>query len=302
MFTRNTPQKILESWKQIAGYLERSERTVRRWEACEGLPVHRRGHEKQDTVFAYRHEIDVWSRSRTKCPGAELIDDAEGLPRSNLPIMLISSSTTRSPGRCTATSPVLAQAIAISCMPPFTLGPRSPDSARGSNIAGPSNTCSIGSPRTAPHRTSNLASPASRSSKRSPSFTLKYNTGQVSWLARMPGPPTCSHYSGVTASGRSHTSSSTGTTNNPRNPYSRQKAKELPDAPTPCPERSRTGLDSEMWSIRAKLAPLPAPTTNSSPATATTPASSKSNASKKSSPSPRSIYSRNNCDDNSNQR
>jgi hypothetical protein len=80
MFTRNTPQKILESWKQIAGYLERIERTVRRWEACEGLPVHRRGHEKQDTVFAYRHEIDVWSRSRTKCPGAELIDDAEGLP------------------------------------------------------------------------------------------------------------------------------------------------------------------------------------------------------------------------------
>lgn len=80
MFTRNTPQKILESWKQIAGYLERSERTVRRWEACEGLPVHRRGREKQDTVFAYRHEIDVWSRSRTKCPGAELIDDTENLP------------------------------------------------------------------------------------------------------------------------------------------------------------------------------------------------------------------------------
>jgi hypothetical protein len=79
MFTRNTPQKILESWKQIAGYLEKSERTVRRWEACEGLPVHRRGHEKQDTVFAYRHEIDVWSRSRTKCRCAELIDDAESL-------------------------------------------------------------------------------------------------------------------------------------------------------------------------------------------------------------------------------
>ena len=30
---RNTPQKTLESWKQIAAYLERSERTVRRWEA-----------------------------------------------------------------------------------------------------------------------------------------------------------------------------------------------------------------------------------------------------------------------------
>jgi hypothetical protein len=67
---RNTPQKTLESWKQIAGYLDRSERTVRRWEASEGLPVHRREHERQDTVFAYRHEIEAWSRARTKIPTA----------------------------------------------------------------------------------------------------------------------------------------------------------------------------------------------------------------------------------------
>jgi len=65
---RNTPQKTLESWKQIASYLDRSERTVRRWEANEGLPVHRREHEKQDTVFAFKHEIEAWSSSRTKCP------------------------------------------------------------------------------------------------------------------------------------------------------------------------------------------------------------------------------------------
>jgi hypothetical protein len=65
---RNTPQKTLESWKQIAAYLDRSERTVRRWETSEGLPVHRREHEKQDTVFAFRHEIEAWSRRRTKFP------------------------------------------------------------------------------------------------------------------------------------------------------------------------------------------------------------------------------------------
>src|SRR5437868_15083409 len=69
MPVRNTPQKTLESWKQIASYLDRSERTVRRWEANEGLPVHRREHEKQDTVFAFKHEIEAWSSSRTKCPG-----------------------------------------------------------------------------------------------------------------------------------------------------------------------------------------------------------------------------------------
>ncbi|HEX3820875.1 MAG TPA: nuclear transport factor 2 family protein [Candidatus Sulfotelmatobacter sp.] len=74
---RNTPQKTLESWKQIAAYLDRSERTVRRWEATEGLPVHRREHEKQDTVFAFRHEIEVWSRQRTRCPGPTPTDSAE---------------------------------------------------------------------------------------------------------------------------------------------------------------------------------------------------------------------------------
>ncbi|MFL6442174.1 MAG: hypothetical protein ACJ713_00055 [Candidatus Sulfotelmatobacter sp.] len=79
MLERNIPQKTLESWKQIAAYLDRSERTVRRWEASEGLPVHRREHEKQDTVFAFRHEIEAWSRLRTRCSGTPATD-AEGLP------------------------------------------------------------------------------------------------------------------------------------------------------------------------------------------------------------------------------
>jgi hypothetical protein len=30
----------LESWKQIAAHLNKSERTVRRWHEIEGLPVH----------------------------------------------------------------------------------------------------------------------------------------------------------------------------------------------------------------------------------------------------------------------
>jgi hypothetical protein len=76
----NTPQKTLEAWKQIAAYLDRSERTVRRWEASEGLPVHRREHERQDTVFAFRHEIDAWSRLRTKFPAEITIKEAEDFP------------------------------------------------------------------------------------------------------------------------------------------------------------------------------------------------------------------------------
>jgi Putative lumazine-binding len=81
----NTPQKTLEAWKQIAAYLDRSERTVRRWEASEGLPVHRREHERQDTVFAFRHEIDAWSRLRTKFPGEISIKEAENFPPVQTP-------------------------------------------------------------------------------------------------------------------------------------------------------------------------------------------------------------------------
>lgn len=52
----------LDSWKEIAAYLKRDERTVRRWEA-EGLPVHRKVHKKQASVFAYKQEIDAWWNS-----------------------------------------------------------------------------------------------------------------------------------------------------------------------------------------------------------------------------------------------
>ena len=50
----------LDSWKEIATYLKRDERTVRRWEAQQGLPVHRHLHTKRASVYAFRSEIDVW--------------------------------------------------------------------------------------------------------------------------------------------------------------------------------------------------------------------------------------------------
>jgi len=65
----------LESWKEIAAHLDRSVRTVRRWEAEEGLPVHRLRHEKGGSVYGYKPELDVWRQSR------ELIDER---PRQEL--------------------------------------------------------------------------------------------------------------------------------------------------------------------------------------------------------------------------
>src|SRR4029434_9495283 len=56
----------LDSWKEIASYLNRSVRTVARWESEEGLPVHRHVHSKTGTVYAYRLEIDAWWANRGK--------------------------------------------------------------------------------------------------------------------------------------------------------------------------------------------------------------------------------------------
>jgi tetratricopeptide (TPR) repeat protein len=54
----------LDSWKEIAAYLNRSERTVRRWESTEELPVHRLQHDKRGSVYAYARELDAWRASR----------------------------------------------------------------------------------------------------------------------------------------------------------------------------------------------------------------------------------------------
>src|SRR5215203_7012938 len=54
----------LDSWKEIAGYLNRSVRTLYRWEKEEGLPVHRHQHKELGSVFAYKGELDAWLNAR----------------------------------------------------------------------------------------------------------------------------------------------------------------------------------------------------------------------------------------------
>src|SRR6266542_5383082 len=52
----------LDSWKEIAAYLRRSERTVRRWEHTLHLPVHRLSASKRANVFALKSELDNWAK------------------------------------------------------------------------------------------------------------------------------------------------------------------------------------------------------------------------------------------------
>lgn len=59
-----SPEDRLDSWKEIAAYLNRDVTTVQRWEKREGMPVHRHLHDRMGSVYASRAELDVWTRSR----------------------------------------------------------------------------------------------------------------------------------------------------------------------------------------------------------------------------------------------
>lgn len=76
----------LDSWKEIAAYLNRGVRTVRRWESDEGLPVHRHVHRTQGSVYAFKSEIEAWRQSAARLP-AERLPEAKSivvLPFTNL--------------------------------------------------------------------------------------------------------------------------------------------------------------------------------------------------------------------------
>src|SRR5262249_33171354 len=50
----------LDSWKEIAAFFGREERTVKRWEKERGLPVHRVPGPARSGVFAYAQELSDW--------------------------------------------------------------------------------------------------------------------------------------------------------------------------------------------------------------------------------------------------
>ena len=58
-------EKTLISWKEIAVFLNRAERTVKRWERERGLPVHRVPGGERGSVFAYPDELTEWLRGNS---------------------------------------------------------------------------------------------------------------------------------------------------------------------------------------------------------------------------------------------
>jgi tetratricopeptide (TPR) repeat protein len=63
----------LDCWKEIAAYLGKVERTVKRWDADRGLPIHRVPGGGRASVYAYTAELDEWLKSaRAREPEATL--------------------------------------------------------------------------------------------------------------------------------------------------------------------------------------------------------------------------------------
>ncbi len=77
----------LDSWKEIAGYFGRDERTVKRWEKERALPVHRVPGGVRGGVFAYAAELSQW----LKDPGSA----AKESPHEHSPAEVSAASANR---------------------------------------------------------------------------------------------------------------------------------------------------------------------------------------------------------------
>ncbi len=71
----------LDGWKEVAGYLRRGIRTVKRWEAERRLPTHRVPGGGRPSVYAFTNELDDWLHTRE---GVELegLSDEPDSPES----------------------------------------------------------------------------------------------------------------------------------------------------------------------------------------------------------------------------
>jgi tetratricopeptide (TPR) repeat protein len=60
----------LETWKEVAAFFGKDERTVKRWEAERGLPVHRLPGAARSRIYAETAELEAWLAGRAD-PGAD---------------------------------------------------------------------------------------------------------------------------------------------------------------------------------------------------------------------------------------
>ncbi len=63
----------LTSWKEIAHHMNKSVRTVQRWEEQFGLPIRRPDKTDPGTVLAFPEELDLWMQQHTVVRAVETL-------------------------------------------------------------------------------------------------------------------------------------------------------------------------------------------------------------------------------------
>lgn len=115
----------LDSWKEIAAYLQRDVRTLQRWEKAAGLPVRRMQKPGLRAVYAYTADLDEWLRDQDpkaiehaeEPPGERTEESADAAT----PALAATEATTRRPLRWVAYAAVAAVVIGTAS---FALRPR----------------------------------------------------------------------------------------------------------------------------------------------------------------------------------
>ena len=87
-----TANRRLDSWKEIAAFFDRDERTVKRWEKERSLPVHRLPGGARARVFAFTDELSRWMHSLDSTAGELILinsdSTADNLAASSSPAAL----------------------------------------------------------------------------------------------------------------------------------------------------------------------------------------------------------------------
>jgi tetratricopeptide (TPR) repeat protein len=73
------PNRRLDSWKEIAAFFDRDERTVKRWEKERSLPVHRLPGGSRARVFAFTGELERWMHSMGSSPADSVAAAEDGV-------------------------------------------------------------------------------------------------------------------------------------------------------------------------------------------------------------------------------
>jgi tetratricopeptide (TPR) repeat protein len=118
------PWKRLDSWKEIANFFGRDERTVKRWEKDRGLPIYRVPGSARGGVFAYAEELTEWLRKPNQgAEHAEVGAPEEKIERPDAGPLLVVKKTVAADATAEPASSVQPVHIQPAAVEPFAVKP-----------------------------------------------------------------------------------------------------------------------------------------------------------------------------------